>query len=456
VTDFLPDEFLLAEKVDRFGLTSFPKWLMQNDFVQHLMNVELVASAAGAKEFWQSELQSGGGLWGAFGNPVATPDEIRLWNWNSLAGGAKGVLYWQWKPEPSGLEAPGFGLTHLDGRPSERTSAAGDVARRFVDEEQLPDAIPVQAVNGIYVSRTTALFTFAAGRSDSLYATSLYGAYREFFQKGIPVRFVHGDRLCDAYDNGLRMLYVPVALALSYDEQAGLINFIKRGGTLVIEAGTGLFDQTGTIQPESRLLEEIGGLKGQILESHDRIEVEWTTTSDYPSKFLGRYYKQFFNSVGSDVQVLAHFKTGEPAVCSKAVGEGRFVWIRTLCAAANTEDAGDARLITEWAFRNGYAEIRSLKVPHNSLVRLHRTQSGDLGIIAINYHSEPAEIHIALSAVSVEKTHMIAVGARDGRLFWLGQRTDETPDALIFDQKLVSPRIIIHNLESSRSPLART
>ena len=36
------------------------------------------------------------------------------------------------------------------------------------------------------------------------------------------------------------------------------------------------------IQPESRLLEEIGGL-----ESHDRIVVERTTTSDSPSKFFG-------------------------------------------------------------------------------------------------------------------------------------------------------------------------
>jgi hypothetical protein len=36
------------------------------------------------------------------------------------------------------------------------------------------------------------------------------------------------------------------------------------------------------IQPESRVLEEIGGL-----ESHDRIVVERTTTSDSPSKFFG-------------------------------------------------------------------------------------------------------------------------------------------------------------------------
>jgi hypothetical protein len=60
----LTDEFLLVRKVEKFGLTSFPKWLMDNDFVEHAMNVELVAAASKEKEFWQSELQSGGELWG--------------------------------------------------------------------------------------------------------------------------------------------------------------------------------------------------------------------------------------------------------------------------------------------------------------------------------------------------------------------------------------------------------
>ena len=415
----LTDEFLLAEKVDRFGLTSFPKWLMQNDFARHLMNVELVASAAGAKEFWQSELQSGGGLWGGFGSPVATPDEIRLWNWNSLAGGAKGVLYWQWKPEPSGLEAPGFGLTDLDGRPSERTDAASEIARRFWDEERLPDAKPVQAVNGIYVSRTTALFAFAAGRSDSLYAASLYGAYRECFQERIPVRFVHGDRLSGVYATGLRMLYVPAALALSHHEQFALIEFVKLGGTLVIEAATGLFNETGTIQPANALMEELAGSKSQIVESHDWIPVQWTASNNSHGKFLGRYYKQFFRSLDSDVEVLAHFETGEPAICLRAVGEGRLVRVGTLCAAANTDDATGRRPITQWAFRNGYREIQSLAAPPNTLVRLHRAANGDLGVIAINYHSKASEIQVVLSNTPRDKTVAnLAVNGRDGAISW--------------------------------------
>ena len=183
----LADEFLLAPKVEKFGLTSFPKWLMGNDFVQHLMNVELVAAAAAGKEFWQSELQSGGGLWGAFGSTVATPEEIRLWNWGALAGGAKGILYWQWKPEPSGLEAPGFGLTTIERRafsPGQKLRGKSRLRARY--KVLSPGPLLLLPLNGIYVSRHSAIFSFAANRADSLYADALYGAYRRFFDERMP------------------------------------------------------------------------------------------------------------------------------------------------------------------------------------------------------------------------------------------------------------------------------
>jgi beta-galactosidase GanA len=416
----LTDEFLLAEKVDRFGLTSFPKWLMQNDFAQHLLNVELVAAAAGEKEFWQSELQSGGGLWGACGNLVATPDEIRLWNWNSLAGGAKGVLYWQWKPEPSGLEAPGFGLTSLNGGASERTRTAAEIAQRFANDDRLRTAVPVPAINGIYVSRTTALFTFAAARSDFLYAGALYGAYRQFFRKGIPVRFIHGDRLRGIYATGLRTLYVPGCLALSHEEEVGLSEFVSQGGTLVLEGASGLFDQTGTVQPQRPLFGKVAGLTRQILEAHDRIEVNAVAGGALPESFIGRYYKQTFESLAEDVAVLACFDTGEPAVCTRQSGQGRIIWIGTLCSVAASEDPEIDSPVTIWAYRNGYSEMLSLAVPPDTLIRLHRAVNGDLGLIAVNYGRRPAKISVEFSDCCGKAVRSdFAVTARDGQMFWL-------------------------------------
>ena len=388
----LTDEFLLAQKVERFGLTSFPKWLMGNDFVQHLMNIELVAAAAAGKEFWQSELQSGGGLWGAFGSPVATPDEIRLWNWGALAGGAKGVLYWQWKPEPSGLEAPGFGLTSIDGGPSRRTEAACDVANRARADKVLAGATPLLPVNGIYVSRHSAIFTYAANRGDALYAEALYGAYRKFFDERVPVRFLHGDAIETAFIQGLLTLYVPAALSLSMQEEDGLILFARMGGTLILEACAGLFDETGLLRSDSRLLGDLVGLKLDGVDCCEKIEVRW---NDLPGeKFIGVLQRQLVSVCADGVDVLARFSDGEPAVCKRAAGKGTVIWVGTFCASAPRNAAGEVSPVTRWACKQGYAEISQLCAPEGTFVRLHRSLDDQILAVAVNFNHRPIEVNI--------------------------------------------------------------
>jgi hypothetical protein len=52
----------------------------------------------------------------------------------------------------------------------------------------------------------------------------------------------HADRLIQALTEGLRTLYVPVALSICPDGEQALTHFVEKGGTLVVEACTGLFD----------------------------------------------------------------------------------------------------------------------------------------------------------------------------------------------------------------------
>jgi beta-galactosidase GanA len=417
----LADEFLLAPKVEKFGLTSFPKWLMGNDFVQHLMNVELVAAAAAGKEFWQSELQSGGGLWGAFGSTVATPEEIRLWNWGALAGGAKGILYWQWKPEPSGLEAPGFGLTTISGEPSVRTEAAREIAMRARSQSAIAGATLLLPLNGIYVSRHSAIFSFAANRADSLYADALHGAYRRFFDDRIPVRFVHGDRLEHAFAEGLRMLVVPAALSLSPQEEEELMHFTSNGGTLVLEACAGLFDQAGLLRPHSKLLRELAGLKQIEVDRCDSLEIAWNDLQYRGAKFFGGLQRQYVSVCEDDVDILATFSDGEPAVCKRRIGQGAVAWIGTYCSLSQQKVKIYSPL-TRWACQQGYAAITRLSAPEGALVRLHRSANDQVLAIAVNYNHQPIEVSVVgcgSEECNATATTTVVVPARDGTSFLL-------------------------------------
>ena len=415
----LTDEFLLARKAERFGLTSFPKWLMNNDFVQHLMNVELIAAAAGETEFWQSELQAGGGLWGAYGSAVANAEEIRLWNWGALAGGAKGIMYWQWRPEPSGLEAPGFGLTTVDGGESERTRVAKEIAQRVLADDKLAGARRILPVNAIYVSRSADLFTFAANRGEKLYADALFGVYQSFFEQGIPVCFMHADAIAQKIVERPRMLYVPASLSLSNREIENLVTWLSDGTTLVVEACTGLFDEGGLLRESPRLLEQVAGLDRPEIDSQDSIDLFWVESSQ--SKFTGRFYRQDFSAWADDVKILASFSDGRPAIFQREVGTGLIIWICSLCSVAARSDARAAGLpTTRWALQHGYRELQKLRIPDKVFCRLYEFRDHSLGLVAVNYSNEAVKLGAQLSSEEGNFKNGFDLGPRDGGIWQLG------------------------------------
>jgi beta-galactosidase GanA len=416
----LTDEFLLATKVEQFGLTSFPKWLMQNDPIQHLFNIEMVGAAAGLKNFWQSELQSGGGLWGAYGSEVATPEELRQWTWGALATGAKGVMFWQWRPEPSGLESPGFGLTTIDGLDSPRTEAAKTMGLRISANRWLAEAKNLLPCNAIYVSRAADLFFFAADRGERLYADALFGAYRSFFDAGLPVRFVHADASLQGATQRPELLYVPAALALSDGEIALLEAWIAAGTTVVVEACTGLFDATGTLRSAPRSLEETAGLAQPEITSLEFSELRWTDPGCPKPSFTGRFYRQDFFSRAKDVEIIAEFSDGRPAIYCRPVGLGKIVWVCSLCSVAAREQAvrSQSSPITRWACERGYQELRSIRAPGGVLTRLHRLPDETLMLMAVNYGAKAATIEVELDAAGEPAKRLsFQLGSSDGGIW---------------------------------------
>lgn len=253
----LADEFLLAEPVDLFGLSSFPAWLMGNTreehFLAHMINLDIISAASCGKTFYQVELQGGAGKPDVLGHVTPDKYDMRVWNWNIIAAGGKGAVYWQYAYEPAGVESPGFGLTGFEHENTERSLEAGRCARYF-QKKGLDEAASVLPMNGICISRNASLFLFAAERQEKMYADSLLGAYKVCADAGIPVRFVHTDYLENAWDEGLRVLYVPMAIALSKKEQDDILAFAEKGGKVVVEAAAGFYDERGEMDVRTSLL----------------------------------------------------------------------------------------------------------------------------------------------------------------------------------------------------------
>jgi beta-galactosidase GanA len=431
----LGDEFSLAKEVDIFGLSSFPKWLQgtEHAFV-HLAHAEMVAEASRSKMFYQVELQGGGGKAGLLGGAVPDARDIRIWNYNLAAAGGKGVLYWQWAVEPAGIESPGFGLVRFDGGETERSQAAARCATELVDP-RLDQARRVLPVNGIYVSRKSQLLCFAADRREDLYAGSVAGAYRAAYTAGLPIRFVHEDYIESLADEGLQVLYVPMALSLDGNEISAMRRFVESGGLLVGEAAFGLYDATGLLDESTTALRDLFGLEHREIDA--RADGDPLLTAD--AGFHGTLYRHLVEALDGTT-ILSRFGDGYPALTSRPLGRGRAVFAASFASLAchKGDDAASCSLASFFDPR-GYHALRSLAistvdgldaVPPGScfmaaspVVRLLETPD-EWAIVVVNHKKDQVRVQIAFDSTAADPAPTtMEVPASEGRIRWLPKHT---------------------------------
>jgi beta-galactosidase len=333
------DEWTLTEDIDGFGTSSFPTWLMQDDHVEHLMNLDTARAAAAGKPFWQTELQGGRGRRdGLKSTRHPRPEIVQLEMWNSLAAGARGVLFWQWRPELLGPESPGYGLCAVDGSPTDRTRAASAFADLVTRVRELAEMTPVPASIGLVVSRRTAVHAFATDRTMDIYRRSVMGAYRLFVDAGVMVEFVHEDQIEKAgVPDGLATLYFPMPSVVSQALAVRLDQWVDVGGRLISEAAPGAYDDRGWHRPHvpAAPLDETFGLKS--LET-DAVS-EPVVVCMHGMRLKGGWMRDVVSCCGATPS--GTFGDGSPAVTRNRRGKGEAVLIAT-CPSVAYEQTRDA------------------------------------------------------------------------------------------------------------------
>ncbi len=316
------DEHLFAQVTDIFGTSSFPEWLMGNDPVEHLFNLEAVRSAAGSRPYWQAELQGGKGRRsGAASTPHPSPEDVALWMWDAAASGASGVMFWQWRPELLGPESPGYGLCTPDGGASPRLSSASKVARGllsgFLDGMTLD-----RALVGVLVSRRSALHAFATDRTMDIYTRAAQGAFRLLADQDVHVTVFHEDALEST--EAPVALYWPMPTVCSDALANHLQRYVRQGGTLLAEASPGEYDENG--RHRSRWpAAALGDLFGARVVDNDIV----------PSAVISLVNGSLMGGWGADsievttAEAIGYFADGTAGVTMQAHGAGRAILVGT-------------------------------------------------------------------------------------------------------------------------------
>lgn len=438
-----PDDWQVARVVDIWGTSFYPKHVGAAETADPAVRGAYLdstrsATASLGRPYWLGELQGGHGYVGTFAEPV-TADDIRAWTWGPIARGAKGLCFYAWRPMSRGYESAGFGLTHPDGSPTERSRAAGEVARVVDRHAELFLAAQVPQADVAVVWNNDANILWGCLREKSPYVPSraLLGVYLALFEHHVPVDFVHPDQLAgrtpptppDAppllapgsagvapgprpLDVGrYRILYMPFAIMVRRDVAAGLAAFVEAGGTVVAEAGTGWNDEEGRVDgsvPGSGLRELFGAQEAWARSRREQEPVEIEVLPDPAVAFeggrvRGAHYQQALEPAGA--RVIGRFAGGEAAVTVREYGRGRAVLIGSWVGLGYHlhRDPATGRFLAGFALAAGArrpAEVEGLpagQVEARVMVGETRQEGPYLLLFLFNHTADPASARVCLA-----------------------------------------------------------
>ena len=351
VAESATNGWTLALAVDVWGLSCFPR-SPGYSVCDGAAKIEITRSNAMGKDFWMTELQGGDGRVGFVGGGFQMrPRDIRLWNWLAVAGGAKGIIYWQYMPEATGNEATRNGLVSRDGSTTEHVQEAARNQLLFQSYWDLIKDYRPNAQVALLFDHDNPLLTFAMSGKEDASTQSFRGYYKALWNLDLWADFIEPASL------GLRnykVIIAPWHLMGKPKTCEQLVQFVRSGGTLILETGFGLFDEHyyyNPVIPPHDLSEAFGYREQQSfliraqspppdVSPSDLIyyqpEIEFT----FPRKLSVRAHTFLTPlKIGSaDPIARSH---GHTVACRKALGDGQIFYFGTNLGAGIT--AGDAR-----------------------------------------------------------------------------------------------------------------
>ena len=339
-----PDDRKMSDSVDFYGASIYPKhaWTTRpwSPFYR-ASGLDFVRSMGiGNGGFYIGELQAGYGVFGMkMSFPVVGAD-LRDWMWSAVAYGARAVNIYAYYPMSTGYEAGGYGLVELDGKVTERAEAAGRIAGVITAHKDLfLKARPSPAEIAILYNPLSHMvggqqsFT-GEGQTVGVntLSESLQGIHRAFFERNIPVDFLHVNDLGTPRAAGYRLIIAPYPVQMSQPHVRRLMDYVREGGTLVTEARCGWIDEKGyssPVIPGAGLSDILGCREAEVLPVAKTSVIKITSGhAALPLLKAGDtldalFFEESFDVFGKDSRVLAEFSNGRPAIVLAPYGKGQ-------------------------------------------------------------------------------------------------------------------------------------
>lgn len=331
------DDWAVAGQVDHFGISFYPKNHLPEMPPSERWEIFSAVRAAGPQgEFWVSEMQSHNqSLFNPFNGVL--PHDLRWWNWEAVSQGAKGIVYWKWRPFRQGVQTYARGLVDAAGRATERSAEAGRIAALLTERSYFfSHARPEPARAAILYDPLSHDFakaflgTYSPLLSGSLYTDSIAGLYRALWDCNVAVDFVRPEEAELLDPRVCRVLFASNQLVMSGRLARALEAYTVAGGVLVCDGKLGLIDERGHLHDELP-----GGPLNSLLgyrvvdTAPDGLGIRLDDGALGSLSLDGYHERQSLELGEGGSEAIAGFVNGDPALVRSTAGQGEIISIAT-------------------------------------------------------------------------------------------------------------------------------
>lgn len=394
------DDWNVARNVDLYGISFYPKFAARgmDAFVRH-QTLTGAYSASVNGRFIISEMQTHHTtIFNAKGHVY--PYELKQWNWESIAHGAKGIIYWKWNPFMKGVQTFGRGLTDLKGNYTSRGEEAASlydiIARNKVDFTKYSPESPTVTIlydrlNHDFTKAYTLPFEAIMEFKSRIYTDSITGLYKCLWDINIPTKFITPEDVINQTDSltNSKVLFVTNQLNMSIELAEALKEYVEKGGTLICDGKFGEVNDSGIMYNEvpGAGLAQAGGFELLDMEPdniemtiHDSIsQTEWN--------LMGHHDRRIIKICNDNVEKIAEYSDKQPAIIRSKYGKGEFVYISTFiwCGYLLNGNDGVKKLLGALVEK---CSPRTYQISDNALKICSLEGSGASILFIFNYYSD--------------------------------------------------------------------
>jgi beta-galactosidase len=295
-------------------------------------NSQIIRSGAGKLPWWITELQGGNNTYSGYNAFCPTAEEVTQWLWTGIANGTQGIIFWCLNPRSVGEEAGEWALLNFQNQPSDRMTAAAEVARCLQANKKLfAAARPVDShIQILYIRESLWIEKQAQmgnagnplyeGRAVGGVIKSALAIHETLLEQGVNANLRSIDEMdwtANSYAGQVVILANQIALPTEYWEP--LRRFVRLGGKLIVEGLSAFYDENMLALHHTGF--PLEDLFGGVLQEVKTIpgDYEWGITDPMPAHL----WEGYIHAIGS------HTAT---QLLRRQYGQGEVVWLPSLVA----------------------------------------------------------------------------------------------------------------------------